>query len=46
MQYKLKPLHTDFLHSTKYYGFIIGTKLDKDPLAAEQNSYLSKILNV
>ena len=44
--FKLKPLHTFFLHSAKLSGYRIGIKFDKDPLALEQNKYLSKILNV
>ena len=39
-------LYTAFLHSTKRSGYTIGKKIDKDPLAAEQNNYLSKIVNV
>ena len=42
---KLKPLYIAFLHSKKRSGYRIGIKFDKDPLAAEQNTYLSKIVN-
>ena len=43
---KLKPFYTAFLHSIKLSGYRIGIKFDKDPLAVEQNKYLSKNLNV
>ena len=43
---KLKPLYTAFLHSIKLSGYKMGIKFDKDPLAVEQNNYLSKIVNV
>ena len=43
---KLKLLYTAFLHSIKLSGYRIGIKFDKDPLAVEQNKYLSKNLNV
>ena len=43
---KLKPLYTDFLNSIKLSEYRIGIKLDKDPLAIEQNNYLTKIVNV
>ena len=43
---KLKLLYTTFLHSIKLSGYRIGIKFDKDPLAVEQNKYLSKNLNV
>ena len=42
---KLKPLYTAFLHSIQLFGYRIGIKFDKDPLAVEQNNYLTKILN-
>ena len=42
---KLKPLYTAFLHSIKLSGHKMGVKFDKDPLAVEQNNYLTKILN-
>ena len=42
---KLKPLYAAFLNSIKYSEYIIGIKLDKDPLAVKQNNYLSKIVN-
>ena len=34
------------LHSIKLYEYRIGIKFDKDPLAVEQNNYLSKIIHV
>ena len=34
------------MYSIKLSGCRMGIKFDKDPLAAEQNNYLSKILNV
>ena len=34
------------MHSIKLSGYRIGIKLDKDPLAIEQNNYLTKIANV
>ena len=43
---KLKPLYTAFLHSIKLSEYKTGIKFDKDPLAVEQNNYLSKIVNV
>ena len=43
---KLKPFYTAFLHSIKLSGYRIGIKFDKDPLAVEQNKYLSKNVNV
>ena len=42
---KLKPLYTASLHSIKLSGYRMGIKFDKDPLAIEQKSYLSKIVN-
>ena len=42
----LKSSYTAFLHSMKLSGYRIGLKSDKDPLAVEQNNYLSKIVNV
>ena len=44
--YKLKPLYTAFLHSIKLSGYRMGIWFDKDPLAAEQNNYLSQTVNV
>ena len=44
--FKLKPLYTAFLRSINLCGYRIGIKFDKDPLAVEQNNYLSKIVNV
>ena len=43
---KLKPLYTAFLHSMKLSEYRTGIKFDKDPVAAEQNNYLTKIENV
>ena len=42
---KLKPLYTAFLNSIKAFEYRIGITFDKDPLAVEQNNYLTKILN-
>ena len=39
-------LHTAFLHSTKISEYRIGIKLDKEPLAIEQNNYLTKTVNI
>ena len=44
--FKLKPLYTIFLNSIKLSEYRIGIKFDKDPLAVEQNNYLTKIINV
>ena len=41
-----KPLYTAFLHSIKLFEYRIAIKFDKDTFAAEQNNYLSKIVNV
>ena len=43
---KLKPLYTAFLYSTKLSEYRIGIKFDKDPLVAEENTYLGQIVNV
>ena len=43
---KLKPLYTAFLHSRKLSGYKMEVKFDKDPLAVEENNYLTKIVNV
>ena len=43
---KFKPVYTAFLHSIRLPEYRIGIKFDKDPFAVEQNSYLSKIVNV
>ena len=43
---KLKALYIAFLHSIKLSRYRIGVKCDKDPLAAEQINYLTKIVNV
>ena len=42
---KCKQLYTAFLHSIKLFGYRIGIKFDKDPLAVEQNDYLTEITN-
>ena len=34
------------MHSIKLSEYRIGIKYDKDPLAIEQNNYLTKIVNV
>ena len=44
---KIKPLYTTFLHSIKRSEYRIGVKdplAVKDPLVAEQNNYLCKIV--
>ena len=43
---KLKPLYTAFLNIVKFSRYKMGIKFDKDSLAVEQNSYLTKIVNV
>ena len=43
---KLKPSYTAFVHSVKLPEYRIGLKFDMDPLAVEQNIYLSKIISV
>ena len=43
---KLKPLYNALVHGIKGSEYRIGIKFDKDFLAVEQNSYLSKIVNV
>ena len=43
---KLKSLYAAFLHSIKHSEYRMGIKFDKDPLAVEQNNYLSKTVNV
>ena len=43
---KLKPLYIAFLHSIKLSGYNVWINFDKDPLAVEQNNYLTKIVNV
>ena len=42
----LSQLYTAFLHSIKLFRYRMGIKLDKDPLAVEQNNYLTKIVNI
>ena len=41
---ELKPLYTTYLHSRKLSEYKMETKFDKDPLAVEQNNYLTKIV--
>ena len=43
---KLKLLYNAFLHIIIFSGYRIGIKFDKDPLAVEQNNYMTKIANV
>ena len=43
---KLKPLCTAFLLSINLFGYKMQIKFDKDPLAVEQNNYLTKIVNI
>ena len=45
-EYRLALLYTAFLHSIKLSEYRIRIKFDKDPLAVEQNNYLTKILNI
>ena len=40
---KIKLRYTTFLHSIKRFGYKMGIKFHKDPLAVEQNNYLTKI---
>ena len=42
---KLKALYTAFFQSIKLSGYKMGIKFDKDSLAAEQNNYLTEIVN-
>ena len=42
---KLKPLCTAFSNSIKLSKYRTGIKFDKEPLAIEQNNYLTKIAN-
>ena len=43
---KFKPLYTPFLHSIKLSGYRIRIEFDKDPLALEQNNYLTKTVKI
>ena len=43
---KVKSHYTALVHSIKLSGDKIGITFDKDPLASEQNNYLSKFVNV
>ena len=43
---KLKPLYIAFLHRLKLCGYKMEIKFDKDPLAVEQNNYLTEIVNI
>ena len=38
-------LYTSLLHSIKRFGYRMGLKFYKNPLAVEQNSYTAKVLN-
>ena len=40
----IKPLYTAFLHNIKRSGYNMGIKFDKEPLAVEQNNYMTKII--
>ena len=42
---KLKSLYTAFSHSINLSGYKMGMKIDKKPLAVEQNNSASKIVN-
>ena len=42
---KHKPINIAFLHRIKLSEYTMRIKFDKDTLAVEQNSYLSKIAN-
>ena len=44
MNSKLRPLYTPFLYSIKLSEYRTEIKFDKDPLAVEQNKYLTKIV--
>ena len=39
-------LYTAFLHNMKLSEYRLRKKIDKDPLAVEKSSYLTKIVNV
>ena len=39
------PLHTAFSHRTKFSGYKLRIKFDKDSLAIKQNNYVAKIVN-
>ena len=43
---KLKSLYTALLNSIKLSRYKMGIKFNTDPLAVEQNNYLTKIVNV
>ena len=45
-KYLILKLYTSFLHSIKLSEYRIGIKFCKDPLAIEQNNYLTKIVKV
>ena len=44
--FKLTPLYTTFLNSTKLSGYKTGIKFDNSTLVEEQNNYESKNVNV
>ena len=41
-----KPLYTVFLNIIKLSGCKMRVKSDKNPLAVEQNNYLTEIVNI
>ena len=41
---KIRPFYSAFLHSIKLYKYRMEIKFDKDPLAVEENNYLTKIV--
>ena len=43
---KLKPLYIAFLHDIKLFGYRVWTKFGKNPIAVDQNNYLTKIVSV
>ena len=43
---KIKPLYTAILNNIKLPEKRVGIKFDKEPLAVEQNNYLTKAVNV
>ena len=44
--YEINSLYIACLHSMKLFGYRMGIKFDKSPIAVEQNNYLSKVVNV
>ena len=43
---KLKPLCAGFLNSIKLSEYTVSIKFDKDILTAEQNNYLTNVVNI